>query len=320
MRRVTSYVKRLLGVERPAPQPRNKGLWSIGVFTGPSPLALRPDAAIPCPAIRREDVTDVPASFVADPFMLRHEGTWHLFFEVLNRRNGRGEIGLATSTDLSTWTYQRIVLAESFHLSYPFVFEWEGACYMIPESHQARSIRLYRADPFPTGWTLVATLLEGQAFSDATLFRHERRWWLFTETSEPRRHDTLRLFHSDDLLGAWTEHSASPLVSGNPLVARPAGRVVATDGALLRFAQACAPRYGVSVNAFEITTLTTTAYAERPVAENPVLGGSGVAGAWNASRMHHVDAHQFAPGRWVAAVDGALDVTLAEIDGERAPR
>jgi hypothetical protein len=313
---LTAWLRRVLGAAPSAPAPRrNKGLWSIGLFTGPSPLALGADPGIPCPVIAREDVRDVPASFVADPFLIQHDSRWHLFFEVLNRRSGRGEIGLATSVDLVAWRYERIVLAEPFHLSYPQVLEWEGEIYMVPESHEARSIRLYRADPFPSEWKLAHVLLEGRAFSDATLFRHGGRWWLFTETSEPRRHDTLRLYHADDLFGAWSEHPASPIVEGDPLTARPAGSVVATESGLLRFAQACAPRYGVSVNAFEITTLTPATYAERPVTTNPVLGGSGVPETWNASRMHHVDAHLVGPGRWIAAVDGALDVTAAEIDG-----
>ena len=38
-----------------------------------------------------------------------------------------------------------IVLAEPFHLSYPYVFEWQGSHYMIPESGAAKSVRLYRA-------------------------------------------------------------------------------------------------------------------------------------------------------------------------------
>jgi hypothetical protein len=317
---MTGWLRRLLGRDTPSAAPRNKALWSIGVFTGSSPLALAADPAIACPVLTRDDVRDVPASFVADPFLLQHDSRWHLFFEVLNRSSGRGEIGLATSDDLAAWRYERIVLAEPFHLSYPQVLELDGTIYMVPESHEARSIRLYRAEPFPTEWKLAHVLLEGRAFSDATLFQHGGRWWLFTETSEPRRHDTLRLYHADHLLGEWSEHPASPIVEGDRLTARPAGSVVATENGLLRFAQVCAPRYGVSVDAFEITTLTPTSYAERPVATNPVLGGSGVPESWNASRMHHVDAHLVAPGRWAAAVDGALDVPAAEIDGARRTR
>jgi hypothetical protein len=250
---------------------------------------------------------------VADPFLVRADDRWHLFFEVLNRRSSRGEIGLATSDDLARWRYERIVLAEPFHLSYPFVFEWQGSHYMLPESHETGSIRLYRADPFPGEWKHVHTLLEGHPFSDATLFRHEERWWLFAQNSPTGRHDNLRLYFADDLFGAWTEHPASPIIEGDPHVARPAGRVVRAGGALFRFAQDCKPRYGLGVRAFEITTLTTTGYAERPASPSPVLAGSGT--GWNATRMHHVDAQEVAPGRWVASVDGAFDTTMANIDG-----
>lgn len=309
------FFARLLGAKAPAGAPANKALWSIGIFTGPSPLALGADAAIRNPVMTRDDVTDASASFVADPFLHQVDGTWHLWFEVLNRRSGLGEIALATSPDLADWKYERVVLAEPFHLSYPQVFTWDGSLYMVPEAHQTRSIRLYRAEGSPSRWTHVHTLLSGGVFSDATLFRHEERWWMYAETSEPRRHDTLRLFHANDLFGAWTEHPASPIVSGNRTTARPAGSVVRSEQGLLRFAQVCAPRYGTSVRAFSIDALTPTDYVERAVGADPLLAGSGVAGSWNATRMHHVDAHEIAADRWIAAVDGARDVTKAEVDG-----
>ena len=187
-----SVLERLMGrsTTAPAVQPSNKALFSIGIYTGPSPLHLAPAEGIANPVITREHVTDVPAGIVADPFLMRVDGTWHMFFEVLNRRNRRGEIGHATSADLTSWTYQRIVLAEPFHLSYPHIVEWKGEHYMVPESYQTGTIRLYKADPFPDKWTLVHTLISGRPFSDSTLFRHDDRWWMFTETSPSLKHDT----------------------------------------------------------------------------------------------------------------------------------
>ena len=315
IRRLKQVIKKLLRVAPPPPQPQpaRHALWSIGIFTGTSPLTLVPNGGIANPVITRDSVTDVPASFVADPFLMRVGKTWHLFFEVLNRRSGRGEIGLATSDDLASWQYQRIVLAEPFHLSYPLVFEWQGALYMVPESHEAESIRLYRADPFPGEWKHVHTLLDGSPFSDTTVFRHDERWWLFTQNSLTGKHDNLRLYFADDLFGTWTEHPQSPIVDGDPHTARPAGRVVRVGDSLLRFAQDCKPRYGLSVAAFEIATLTTTTYVERPASATPILGGSST--GWNAARMHQVDAHEVEPGRWIAAVDGAFNTTKADIDG-----
>jgi hypothetical protein len=281
------------------------------MYSGSSPIDLRPDPRFPNPVISRDDVTDVSAGFVADPFLLGVGGVWHMFFEVYNLSGRRGEIGVSTSRDLAKWTYSQIVLAEPFHLSYPFVFEWNGEHYMIPETHQTRSIRLYKAKEFPTRWAFVHTLMSGTRYADTTLVRHEGTWWMFTETNREVKHDILRLFYADDLLGAWTEHPASPVVSGNPHTARPGGRVVSAAGRLIRYAQDCSPKYGISVNAFEITTLTKADYAEVPVTGNPLLTGSG--SGWNAAGMHHVDAQEIGAGQWIAAVDGWYAATAAEV-------
>lgn len=317
MRRLKQAINSLRGKsDAPAPPPADPAryaLWSIGIFGGPSPLELSPIAGITNPVVTRDLVTDVSSSFVADPFLFKVGDDWHLYFELLNRANGRGEIALATSADLSSWMYEGVVLAESFHLSYPLVFEWEGERFMIPEAHETRSVRLYKATAFPHEWSHVHTLLSDDLYADSTIFRHNNQWWLFTQTSPLGKNDNLRLFYADSLLGQWTEHPMSPLVENDVHGARPAGRVIRHGDILLRFAQDCAPKYGLNVFAFEITKLTPTEYEERPALTKPVATGSG--SGWNASRMHHVDAHQLADGNWIAAVDGAYNTTMANING-----
>ena len=157
-------------------------MWSIGIYTGASPLRLRPADGVVNPILTREDVHDAPAGFVADPFMVRRGGVWNLFFEVLNQATDRGEIGLATSSDGFSWTYQQIVIAESFHLSYPYVFEWQGETYMLPETLGAQAVRLYRAETFPARWSCVASLVEGSC-ADPSIFRRDDKWWLFACTT-----------------------------------------------------------------------------------------------------------------------------------------
>jgi hypothetical protein len=239
---------------------------------------------------------------VADPFMLKTKRMWHMFFEVMDGRTGKGEIGLATSKNGLKWTYRQIVLAEPFHLSYPYVFEWMNDYYMIPESYQAGAIRLYKALKFPMRWSFVGTLLHGQNFLDPSIFRYGDKWWLFTETNPDHKYDTLRLYHADDLMGPWTEHPQSPIVEGNAHIARPAGRVLTYNNKVIRYAQDCYPTYGTQVRAFEITELATASYHERQVSESAVLTASGH--GWNKSGMHHVDPHFADDGQWIACVDG----------------
>jgi hypothetical protein len=276
-------------------------VWSIGIYSGDSPLGLEPSARVPCPILSRAEVSDVPAAFVADPFMLRTKRAWLLFFEVLNASTGRGEIGLAESADGRRWRYRGIVLREAFHLSYPHVFAWKGRCYMVPETLEAGAVRLYRADSFPGGWRPVATLVRG-VLADPTPFRHARRWWMFG-CPRPYEHDTLSLYGAERLKGPWREHPRSPLRIHDPRGARPAGRVTVWKNRLLRFAQDCRPIYGSAVRAFEITRLTPEDYEDRETGPTPVLG-PGTKGSWNGTGMHHVDPHRLPRGGWIACVDG----------------
>ena len=273
-------------------------IWSIGIYAGASPFELAPAGRNP--VISAGDVSDVPARFVADPFMLLVDGLWHMFFEVLNNQNDRGEIGLALSPDGLAWQYSQIVLREPFHLSYPYVFRWQDDYYMIPETLGANAVRLYRASAFPKEWTHVKDLFSG-THADPSIFRRDNQWWLFT-CPKPYQHDTLALFSAPDLTSRWTEHPMSPLITGNRNIARPGGRVILYDNKLLRFSQDCLPIYGRQVRTFEITELTATSYAEHEAPQSPVLVPQG--DGWNSSGMHHVDAHRLENGKFLACVDG----------------
>ena len=274
-------------------------MWSIGIYTGDSPYDLKPAPQIPNPVLTAGHVTDIPASFVADPFIIR-ANPWFMFFEVWNPRSNKGVIGLATSGNGFEWRYERIVLSEEFHLSYPYVFEWENTCYMIPETLGANAACLYRADEFPTRWSFAAKLIDGPC-ADSSIVRFADLWWLFV-CSTPYQHDTLRLYFAEQLTGPWREHPRSPLVRGDNCRARPAGRILRVNDKLIRFAQECAPRYGTRVRAFDILDLTTTNYEEVENSASPVLEPGG--GDWNATGMHHLDAQHQPDGTWLACVDG----------------
>jgi len=272
-------------------------IWSIGLYSGPSISKLSPCAEAVSPVMTAEKVTDVSADFVADPFMLEHDGMWFMFFEVLNKQGYNGDIGLATSQEGLEWHYAGIILDEPFHLSYPNVFAWRDEFYMIPESNRAGSIRLYKADSFPSKWSFQQSLIMGR-YVDPTIFRYDDRWWLFaTEIGS----DTLHLFGADELEGPWAEHVKSPVIRNNANTARCAGRILVEEDRLLRFAQDCDPVYGNKVRVFEITKLSNETYEETEVSEDllPCENGPG----WNAGGMHHITLVKRDHG-WRACVDG----------------
>jgi len=277
-------------------------IWSIGIYEGDSPLGFSDLAAIHNPVLTAQDVSDVEAVFVADPFMIREGDSWYMFFEVFHKDSSQGDIGLATSTDGRRWTYRQIVLDESFHLSYPYVFNWNGDFYIIPETHESGRHRLYKASNFPFEWSFTGTLMNGN-FVDPSILYHNQKLWLFAETN-PEGNDRLCLYHADKLQGPWIPHPKNPLIDKDANRARPGGRVILVGGRLIRYAQDDDPSYGNQLRAFEITELSTESYAERELPLNPPLKGTGL--GWNADGMHHIDPHQLEKDRWIACVDGCV--------------
>lgn len=276
-----------------------KTTWDIEIYRGPSPFALRNMDPALNPVLTAGSVTDVTAEFIADPFMFRENGGWFMFFETLVRDTNKGVICLATSADGLSWAYRKVILEEPFHLSYPYVFAWEGAHYMIPESAQAGAVRLYRATEFPSTWAFVGELLQG-AHRDPSIFRRDGMWWMFSENSGDGR-GTLRLYFAAELSGPWQEHPASPVVDGNPHITRPGGRVLQFGGRTYRITQDTYPDYGMRLFAFEITSLTVTSYSEEQVGDGPILAGERTGPL--ADRIHHMDASQLDDGTWIAAID-----------------
>lgn len=289
----------IVGKVRGIPFIRDTFGWAIGIYEGDDQFNFTPKRGVKVPTFTADKVKDIPAEFVADPFLVEKNGLWYLFFEAMNMKTFQGDIGVAISKDLNEWIYQKIVLDEPFHLSYPYVFQWEGEYYMIPEVYQTNSVKLYKAKDFPNHWEYVDTLIYGDQFVDPSVFYYKNRWWMFVATT---KNDTLYLYSSELLTGPWVEHPQSPVVKNNKRIARPGGRVIVDGESVIRLTQNDEYHYGNELKAFEITELTETTYQEKPWREESLLKSNGK--GWNKNGMHHLDAHRIGANQWVAAVDG----------------
>ena len=278
-----------------------EGIWSIGIYDlDVKGRSLTLHARQSNPVITAAHVTDFPARFVADPFLIQEQGKYYLFFEIQGVDNG--VIGLATSDDGLHWCYKRVVLEESFHLSYPNVFKWKDDYYLIPESVAVNSVRLYKAMHFPDIWQFVKPIIVDKPLVDSTILSHQGLLWLFSASMD---NQNLYLFYAEHPEGPWTEHPRNPIVRGNSRDARPAGNILDTGNRLIRFSQDSqeyGERYGKAVRGFEIITLTREEYQERPLEGNPLLKASGA--GWNSIGMHQISAWPVSRGQWIAAVDG----------------
>jgi hypothetical protein len=173
------------------------------------------------------------------------------------------------------------VLEKPYHLSYPFVFPWQGKYYMVPESAQNRTIDLYECVQFPHKWQFKMNLMKDVWAVDTTLLHHKGKWWMFTaiadnEGSFPQVE--LFLFFSDELLtGKWNRHPMNPIVS-DVKKARPAGRLITQEGKILRPSQDCSKMYGYGFDLNEVTVLSESEYEERIISSIRPPGGEKIQG------------------------------------------
>ena len=200
----------------------------------------------------------------ADPFLWVHEGKHYLFIEEKPYSTNIGRIVCITLDENMKVTSRQVVLERPYHLSYPFLFDYKGQLYMVPESMANNAIELYKCTDFPYKWEFVKTLMANVQAVDATLLEKDGKWWLFANVEENGGPgwESLHLYIADNPLSdQWAPHPKNPIVK-DVHTARPAGNFLFHGGDLIRPSQDCSVRYGYATNFNRVTVLNETDYAE----------------------------------------------------------
>jgi hypothetical protein len=233
--------------------------WRVGLIRG-SPGSFLSEGYRP----QIEWLRDRSSDFLADPFVFGPRERRCVMGERVDRATQTGFITCLEIEDGGKVLEERDVMRSSTHLSYPYVFEYLGAWYMVPESAQDRCVALYRALDPPYVWERVATLIDGIATCDNTIVRHNGLWWLFCTHKSRDSNLNLFLYHARDLLGPWKSHVANP-VKTDIRSARPAGTPFIAEGHLYRPAQDCAKAYGDAIAFSRVTALNEYEFSEELV-------------------------------------------------------
>ncbi len=237
--------------------PPKSGLWHVGLV--PAPIeTLTTTAAV---AALRDRVAWFPDPgswrYVADPFGVWRDGALHAFVEAYDYRTKHAVIEHHEFGPDLAWRRGGTCLRADVHLSYPFLVEHDGETFMVPESHAAGEIVLYRARRFPDDWVREAVLLRVPA-ADATLLRDGDRWWMFHVVAGPDSADRRRLYaaHAPALTGPWTPYVGGALVD-DLAGARPGGTPFrGADGHWWLPVQDCSESYGGALRFLRVTSLT----------------------------------------------------------------
>ena len=228
--------------------------------------------------------------FFADPFVAEREGRSYLFFEEFVFAERRGVISCIEFDEQGFRGAPSVVLEAPYHLSYPFLFEWEGETYMLPECRASGCIKLFRAVEFPYRWEFAGDLLENLWAVDATIFEHGGSFWMFAGgvKKNGKIDSELFLYFADTPLGPWHEHPANPVVA-DVCRARPAGKVFTHEVLLIRPGQNCSQSYGGATVLNRIDVLSREEYRETPIKS---LGPEWFPGSRGVHTLNHSEHYQ----------------------------
>lgn len=236
--------------------------------------------------------------FWADPFVIKENSRFYLFFEEFDRKENIGYIVSSELNSKGSISKPEIILKKDYHLSYPSIFKHDEYYYMVPESYQNKTISLYKGVNFPNEWEFECNLIENIEASDSSLFFYNNIWYLFTTqrsklTDDYSDWNELHIYYSDRLEGRWMPHLLNPIYTGLEN-SRMAGSIFERDCKLYRPAQDNRKRYGHGIIINRIEELTPASFKEIKAVEYYPLN------KWMHG-CHHID-----------AVEG-----LTVIDGEK---
>ena len=200
--------------------------------------------------------------YFADPFIISRNGRTICFVEDYSIANKRGCISAIEIIDNEKYQIIGPVIIEPFHMSFPFLLEYENELYMIPETSEAKSIRLYKCTSFPLVWEYQYNLLEGEPFLDSIVFEKNHQWHLIT--SKPDY--SLHLFHGINPISKnWLEHKKNPILLDST-ISRNGGLLIDERMNIVRCRQKQGFNiYGESLTLAMIEDITSSTFKESEI-------------------------------------------------------
>jgi hypothetical protein len=219
----------------------------------------------------------------ADPFLHAHLDTTYLFVEDYDVKSRKGSISVLRLAK-DKYEYLGKALEEEFHLSYPFIFDYKGSIYMIPETKEDESIRLYKAVEFPLKWEFEKYLIKNIKSVDTTIIKIDEVYWMFTnqEIANNTRNTCLFLYKSSSPISSeWIEHKNNPVEFKNG--ARNGG-LITLPGKTVRVGQKFGyTEYGRSISMYQPNLISLENYREELIHEYEPKFDKDIGG------VHHIN-------------------------------
>ena len=196
--------------------------------------------------------------------MIKQNGSHFCFVEDYDYNSNKGSISAYKITP-SGYEGIGVVLEEDFHLSFPFIFEYENEIFMCPETNEKKEIRVYKCIDFPSKWEFHKTLMTNVSAGDNVIFKHKNKWWLLANIDQSGANENscqLHVFSSDNPISdEWVAHENNPVIF-DPLVARNGGLIISNNEIYRVFQRQGFDMYGEASGIARIALLSSNEYVE----------------------------------------------------------
>lgn len=208
--------------------------------------------------------------FLADPFVIKKSNRVICFAEDYDFQKNIGWISAIEIINEKDYKFLGPVINEDFHMSFPFLLEFNNELYMIPETYQSNSIRLYKCIDFPMKWEFQKELINDFKAVDSMVFEYNGLWWLLTNKIRKDSVDensALYAYYADNPLSEkWNPHKLNPIVIHSEYARN--GGIIKKDGQIYRIRQQHGGKgvfYGKSFSVSKIIKLTPDSFKEEMI-------------------------------------------------------
>jgi hypothetical protein len=199
----------------------------------------------------------------ADPFLFDYNGKTFIFCEAFDIFHDKGIIAYRYIKKNGKLSKLKSCLNLPFHLSYPYIFNYNGEVFMVPETGSVDEIQLYKAIQFPQKWEKCQVLLKDISACDTNFLSYNENTYMFTLIFDKKQdkyvYDKLFVYFLDG--ENFVSLPSNPVVT-NTKLARNAGNFILHNDVLYRVSQNCSQMYGENLNFLKITNLSPTSYNE----------------------------------------------------------
>jgi hypothetical protein len=198
--------------------------------------------------------------YVADPFVFSLKEKIFLVYELYDYILREGKIACSRLNDRFEVLDSYLLEGITDHASYPYIFEYKGQMYMVPENISAGVCSIYSLS-LNSAERLTITPTEfflPELGEDPTIYYYDGKWWLWMS----QKSEILNLYYKSKLSDEWTPHVNNPIIKSRKI--RPAGPPFILNGTLYRPSQDCSSGYGGRIIINEILKLNQMEYLECP--------------------------------------------------------